>query len=202
MTGELLAQALAASQAIGDERSRAEALAALAPQLTGEARQQALAQALAASQAIGEEGHRAEALAALAPQLTGEPQRLAAGAGRRAAIGAERSRAEALAALAPQLTGDLLAQALAASQAIGDERHRARMLVAFLPVAPDPDTLLTAIRQAMAGHLWNDLRHGEREEVLSFCAEAQLFRPPVLDSETLAAIAGHIVEVCTQWNWL
>ena len=67
-----MAQALAASQAIGEEGPRAHALAALAPQLTGEARQQALTQALAASQAIGNEEGRADALKALAPQLTGD----------------------------------------------------------------------------------------------------------------------------------
>ena len=100
------------------------------------------------------------------------------------------------------MTGDLLVQALAASQAIAEEQTRAKTLVAFLPVAPDPDALLIAIRQAMAGHLWNALRHGKRVEVLGFCAEDQLFRPPVLGPEILAAIAGHIVEICTQWEWL
>jgi hypothetical protein len=62
-----LAEALAAARAIGDEGSRARALAAVAPQLTDPAQ---LAEALAAARAIGHEGSRAEALAAVAPQLT------------------------------------------------------------------------------------------------------------------------------------
>ena len=53
--------------AIRYEGFRAAALAALAPQLTGELVREGLAAALA----IRDEGFRAAALAALAPQLTG-----------------------------------------------------------------------------------------------------------------------------------
>ena len=51
---------------------RAEALTSLAPQLTGELKEQVLEAALAAAQAIKDEGYRAEVLTSLAPQLTGE----------------------------------------------------------------------------------------------------------------------------------
>ena len=56
LTPPLLGQALEAARAIGDEGSRAEALAALAPHLTPPERDQALRQALEAARAIGDEG--------------------------------------------------------------------------------------------------------------------------------------------------
>ena len=71
--------------------SPCEALAALAPHLTGAAREQALQAGLAAAQAIADERYRAEALAALAPHLTGEL--LQAGLAAAQAIADERSRA-------------------------------------------------------------------------------------------------------------
>jgi hypothetical protein len=53
----------------------------------------------------------------------------------------------------------------------------------------------------MAEHLWRNLQHHARADVLGFCASRTLFAPPVLDGDTLAAIAGYIIEVCTQWQW-
>ena len=98
---QALSQALEAARAIGDEGSRAEALAALAPHLTPPL----LGPALEAARAIGAVGSRAEALAALAPHLT-PPERdqaLSQALEAARAIGDEESRARALAALAPHL---------------------------------------------------------------------------------------------------
>ena len=170
-----LQQALAAAQAIGDERYRAQALAALAPQLTGEAHQQALAQALAASQAIADAGTRANALAALAPQLIGEArqQALAQALAANQAVGDEGRLAEALAALASQLTGELLAQALAASQAIDDEQYRADTLAALAPQLTG-DLLAQALAVA-----WAIGDEGNRAQALAALA-------PQLTGELLA----------------
>jgi len=81
LEGEPRAEALEAALAIQWGWKRAEALAALAGQLEGEARQQALARGLEAALAIGNERARASALAALAGQLEGErlPRGLAGG---------------------------------------------------------------------------------------------------------------------------
>ena len=102
---QALRQALEAARAIGDEGSRARALAALAPHLTPPSATRP-GQALEAARAIGDEGSRARALAALAPHLTpperDQALRQALEAAR--AIGDEGSRARALAALAPHLT--------------------------------------------------------------------------------------------------
>ena len=95
------------------------ALAALAPQLSGEAKAAALDAALAAARAIKFEKDRAKALAALAPQLSGEAKAAALDAGLAAAraIKFEKDRAKALAALAPQLSTTQLDEALAAARA-------------------------------------------------------------------------------------
>ncbi|MEZ4730266.1 MAG: hypothetical protein R3E79_24310 [Caldilineaceae bacterium] len=109
------AQAIPTVLAPGHERYRAEALAALAPQLTGEL----LGQALVVAFAPGHERYRAEALAALAPQLTGE----LLGQALVVAFAPENEgyRTEVLAALAPQLAGELLVQALAAALTLTHE---------------------------------------------------------------------------------
>jgi hypothetical protein len=83
---------LAAALALQEEEYRARALAALAPQLSGELLQVGLAAALA----IQDEWSRARALAALAPQLSGEL--LQAGLAAALALQDEGSRARALAA--------------------------------------------------------------------------------------------------------
>jgi hypothetical protein len=54
----------------------------------------------------------------------------------------------------------------------------------------------------MADHLWNRLQHEKRDTVLQFCADQKLFAPPILSPATLAAIARHIIEICTEWEWL
>ncbi len=94
------AEALEAARAIGDEGSRSEALAALAPHLT----EPLLGEALEAARAIGDEGDRSAALAALAPRLAelGHPAEALEAA---RAIGDEGYRSVALAALAPDLAG-------------------------------------------------------------------------------------------------
>jgi HEAT repeat protein len=73
---EVLAQALAAAQAIADEEGRAEALAVLAGQLKGEQRHEVLAQALAAAQAIADEEGRARVLEALGGTARNQAPRL------------------------------------------------------------------------------------------------------------------------------
>jgi hypothetical protein len=200
LTGEALARGLEAALAIGDEEARAQALAALAPQLTGEA----LARGLEAALAIGDEEARARALAALAPQLTGEAreQVLERGLDAALAVGDERDRVRALVDLAPHLTGEALERALVGALAIGDESFRARALVAFLHAAPDPAAVLRSARQAIANHLLKNLSAAKREDLLRFCAEERLLAPPLLDRDTLAAIAWHIVEVCQAWRWM
>jgi len=69
-------------------------------------------------------------------------------------------------------------------------------------LVPDCTGLLRAIRLAMTDHLWNNLAHQDRAALLSFCADDELFARPVLSPDTLAAIAGHIIEICQEWEWL
>ena len=75
-------------------------------------------------------------------------------------------------------------------------------LAAFVPVAPERAALLRGVRQVMADHLLKNLSAAERKKVLWFCTDQTLFAPPILDQDTLGAIAGHIVEVCEEWRWM
>ena len=121
-------------------------------------------------------------------------------------IGGEEGRALLLAIIAPQLTGEARTQArkagLAAALAIKDEENRLWMLNAYLTVTSDLAAVLCDARQTIADHLLKNLATSRRERVLQFCANRDLFAPPFFDQDTLAAIAGHIVEVCEEWRWM
>jgi hypothetical protein len=118
----LLADALAAVIAIGDESERARALGSLARHLSPEL----LADALAAAIAIGDEWNHADALGSLAPHLS--PRLIADALAAAIAIGDESERARALGSLVPLLPAELMADALAAAKAIGNEEVRASTL--------------------------------------------------------------------------
>jgi hypothetical protein len=62
--------------------------------------------------------------------------------------------------------------------------------------------VLRSARQAMADHLLKNLHSAKRGAVMDFCADEKLFSPPILDPDTLASIAGHIIEVCWEWKWM
>ena len=184
----VLAEALAAARALGDEGARFWALAALAPQLAEHPA--LLAEALAAAHAIGDEGSRSAALAALAPQLGEHPALLAEALAAARAIGDEGSRSAALAALAPQLAEQerpvVLAEALAAARAIGDESNRSYALALLAPQLPEqgrPVVLAEALAAARAiGDEWS------RSDALAALAPQlpEQGRPVVL-AEALAA---------------
>jgi hypothetical protein len=136
LTGEERLQVLREGTGIAlstrQERYKAQALAPLAPQLTGETLEWALVESLK----IKDEGARAQALAALAPQLTGEV--LGRALADALTIKDEWSRAYALVALAPQLTGkprtQALQEGLAAAQNTRNWSHRAFVLAALAPL--------------------------------------------------------------------
>jgi hypothetical protein len=113
----------------------------------------------------------------------------------------EGTRAAALAALAPQLSGALLAQGLAAARAIGDEGHQARALAAFVREDDEMSPAIPHIRRALVDHFHRNLSQQRRSDLLGFCADKDLFRPPILSPATLAAIADHIIDIC-RWEWL
>jgi hypothetical protein len=125
-----LGEALAAARTVSHEPSRAQALSALASDLTPPL----LCEALAAARAIGDEDSRALALSGLAAYLPREEQRAVWGEALAAAraIGDEDSRALALSGLAAYLPREeqraALGEALAAARAIGDEDSRAQAL--------------------------------------------------------------------------
>ena len=45
-------------------------------------------------------------------------------------------------------------------------------------------------------------RHTTRAALLSFLATPNLLAPPLFNQPTLEAIAHHIIEICTEWEWL
>ena len=111
-------------------------------------------------------------------------------------------RGSTLQNLAPQLPDELLSDGLAAAETVLNKREQADVVSALLRQGEKDTVLLRKIRTCIAGHLWENLLHSSRSDVLDFCAHSSLLAPSVVDQNTLAAIAGHIVDVCTRWTWL
>jgi hypothetical protein len=200
MPEEQLRQELMTTPAIKDERYRANALAALAPHLTGDLLRQALQVALG----LETERRRAEVLTILAPKLTGELSAQALEAA--CAFQDDEKRADVLIALLPQLTGKAREQALqqglsaVLAKSRGDKRHETYVAL-LAPFRSDLKAVSKQIRQTLSELFWGNFRHWERREFLSFCADSQIFVPPILDGNTLSTIAEHIHTIRTQWQW-
>src|SRR5262249_23560477 len=128
----VLAEALAAGWAIGDEEYRARTLVALAPHLP----LSMLPDALKAIRFLGGEH---EALAGLARYLPETQRGLALADALEATqvIRHEAHRARALARLVPHLPAHLLAGALEAISSIASERTRAEILTGLVPHLPE-----------------------------------------------------------------
>jgi hypothetical protein len=146
LEGKLLKQGLKAVLAIKDDDVRAQALAALAPQLPEKLRQQALSKELAVTLAKKDWWFgNAEALAALAPQLPEAMRQQALSEGLTGALAIEEEllRAIRLKALAPHLTGELLNQGFAAMLAMKNEEWGTQV------------TVLEALAPQLTGELLN-----------------------------------------------
>ncbi len=205
--------AVAAARGIGNEESRAKALAAVAGQLAGETRSRVQYEALTAARGIGDKKSRAKALAAVAGQLAGETRSRVLGEALTAArgIGNEESRAKALAAMAGQLAGEarsqVLGEALVAARSIGDEQYRAKVLAAVAgQLGGEPALLgeaLAAARSiddeqyrakvlaAVAGQLAGEARSQVLGEAL---AAARNIGDEESRAMALAAVAGQLAD--------
>jgi hypothetical protein len=194
----VLEQALVAARAIEHEESRAQALEALAPQLTGPL----LEQALAAAQAIKDEKNRARVLGALAPQVaeSWRPQVLEQALVVVRAIKDEMDRTEMLGALAPQLTGILFEEAVEAALTIQNFSGRVQALTGFLPTTTEYHWARGCLQQALLD-TFSPVQPLSREEVLDSLSTS-LFQPPILSPDALGIIALYLVEICQGWHWL
>lgn len=168
---ELLQELLVAVSYIGDERFRAEALADMARQLSGDDRREALREALDAVSSIPEEQNLARCLGKVAVQLAGDPE--LSGETLRAIRGirSDAHRAAALCELSPHLTGQpqLTDVALAIAQGISHEGYRAAALASVAGPLP-----AEARRKQLADALTTALGIGEvglRAEALAYVAK-------------------------------
>jgi len=135
----LVREVWAAAKVWKDTDTRTEVLVGLAPYLSEPQRAQALQEALAAVRAIDDMSRRTRALAELAPSLP-EPLQTEV---LQEALAATReedgySQVQTLLELASHLPEALMLEALAAAQAIEDERLRAQALAGLVPALPKP----------------------------------------------------------------
>jgi len=56
------------------------------------------------------------------------------------------------------------------------------------------------LREGIVCLLW-DCRQVKRDALLNVLAQEGLFRPPIVSTSTLAAIARHIGEIGGEWRW-
>ncbi|MEM9008223.1 MAG: NB-ARC domain-containing protein, partial [Cyanobacteria bacterium P01_F01_bin.86] len=173
---KILEQAIAAAREIDDAKYCAEALRALAPQIT----EKHLPTVIAVAHEIkgrGSARYRAEALRALAPQITEKHLPAALAVAREIkGRGSARYRAEVLSALAPY-NPELIPEALAVAREIDDAKYRAKALSVLAPYNPEliPEAL------AVVGEIGYDTQY--RAEALSVLA------PQITEKHLPAALA-------------
>ena len=211
LSGDLLADALAAAKEIQDADARARALTGLAPHLPDNLRADAVRDALVAAKEIQHTYARAHALTWLAPHL---PENLRADAVRHALAAAKEIQdpfdlARALTELAPHLPENLLPDAvrdaLAAAREIRDSDHRARALAGLAPHLPEnlrADALAAAKEiqdqgarsRALTGlvpHLPENLRADTVRDAL---VAAKQIQDQDARASTLTGLASHLPE--------
>jgi len=140
----------------------------------------------------------AAAFVALAPRLEGPALKAVLNAA--LTLKEAWASATALAALAPRLAGEDLARALRAGNAIAEPAERARALAGFVQGAPDAAALRADIGRALAQRFASDRVAGQRERLLYLLSDTTIFTPAI-SASTFAAIADHILDVCTRWRW-
>ena len=107
-----------------------------------------------------------------------------------------------LAALAVQPSAERKARAFDIFLQFDRDRPNTLVLDDFLNLFPNDQSLLRKIRLDTAQHLWGNLRYQERENLLRFCSQIDLFYPLIFNKDTLSKIAGAIIEICEHWTWL
>ena len=195
---------MAAARAIGDEDSRADTLATLAPHLPAPL----LTEALMAAREIENEHARAWALEALAPQLPEAQQSevLTAALAAARTIENEDDRAWALAALAPHLPQEqqpaVLTKELAVARAMRDESDRLWALAALAPQLTtwgrkDPEAAYLEWTRTLP-----QLSQCPRPQFLLDIASLMPFTLALADEEAPQAATGisqALQEVCGWW---
>jgi hypothetical protein len=94
-----------------------------------------------------------------------------------------------------------VARGLQAALAITHEAGRAEAWSVLAPqIAGQPDQC--HFRRLVAAALHEHHIHTTRANLLSFLAIPHLLAPPLFTQPILEAIARHIIEICTEWEWL
>jgi hypothetical protein len=186
-----------------DKRALASVLVILANQWTDQLLEQALQAALMLF-----DRERAHVLVRLAPRLSGELLEQALQAA--LALPAETGyRVQALAVLAPQLSKEqhfrMLDQALQEALAENNAKKQADTLAILLPFTLDHSSIRKSIQRIVLDFTLQ-FKHHSRHKMFESCFDengfGKLFMPPIFSSETLRAIALHIISICSEWQWL
>jgi hypothetical protein len=177
------------------DESRSDGLVALAAHLST----QQLVRAFAAARKLEDTDARHAALIALVEHCPDELITLGI-----EALEAEEEwhpgHVEILKKLAPRLAGDLLDRAVNLSFRAPYFDDQSTALANLLPYVVDQTEVLNALRSIALA--WLEIAADpERKEILELFANDSLFQAPVVEPETLAAIAGHIVDICQLWHW-
>jgi len=113
----------------------------------------------------------------------------------------ENRRIRELIILAPLLQGEVREQILAIAEAEEDEWNRVLLLAALLPDTTNDSAMVRNIRRGIINILIS-FQERSREDLFRYFFRKELFAPSILSSETLAAIASQMIEICDEWCWL
>lgn len=186
-----------------DERQRARLLANLPPMLPTECEEQLLRLALDINRDRNP-WDRANVLLSLVPKLSGETQGLAFKTGLVEALDLadEEFDREITFILNQSSFNPLILGGIKAIIDIQDDKSRSYAFYRLLSLQYVYDKLMKDIQLALAEHLFHCLYTADREHLLRLCATDTLFAIPTFPYNVLQSIAGHIENICNQWEWL
>ena len=227
----LVEEVLALTPKIDNVSNRVSAVTELLPHLSGQLLQDTLEMILDQAWSISHSEGRAIALAALIPYFIGDQRddlirgalsaasEIPAQQGNKEVYdlligyvdakhlwqlmieGTDVAQPTLFRALIPYLEGNQPRDIWIRIQNITDAQDRVQLLSLLGKHSPDSSTAIAAEIHFGVLECVEEIRASSREDLLRFLADENLFNPEILPVETLQAIAEHIIDVCTEWEW-
>jgi hypothetical protein len=199
LEGELLKRVLDAVLKITEGQTRAKAIMSLIDNLPDTD----IPRVLEIAQAIPEPYWRAKMVIALAKRSDGEQRDTLLGQAYEAALRETDKKwcLPLLVDLAALGLSDALNQGMAMAEGVTDEWERAQALALFLPLLDNQTDVVKRIRRGLLSQLHN-LRSQPRAKLFWEFYPETIFKPPIISSSDLTALATDALAICQQWGWV
>lgn len=107
---------------------------------------------------------------------------------------------EALPTLAPLLSQAEAMRVWVASKVFPSSRQRFQVGLWLLPQLATHIDVVPELRRILLDHVWQ-LRTADRVAIFDLVSDTAVMRQPLVDEQTFARIAAHLIDICGTWRW-